>query len=370
MTAETAGLDVDLYAVLGVPETATDKEVQRAYRRLARMHHPDRNADDAEAEERFKEISAAYDVLGHPERRGEYDELRRHGARARARRSGASGPAWRRSFDVGVGDVDGGPPSRRARRPRARGTDLEAELTLGFGDAVFGLTTEVTVTSAATCDSCGGAGVASGRSRVTCPTCHGRGQVARSQGFVTIHRTCPHCGGAGQVVETPCPSCRGSGVRRRPRAVRVRLPAGVDDGQRIRLPGRGEPGQEGGPPGDLFVTVRVEPHEVFGRDGADLTVRVPVRYPDAVLGAEVEVPTLDGPPVTVRIPPGTPSGRVLRVRGRGVPRRSGGRGDLLVTVEVAVPLRVGVEERRAVEELAAVMDREIRARGGAHHVDV
>lgn len=159
-------------------------------------------------------------------------------------------------------------------------------------------------------------------------------------------------------------------MRRRPRAVRVRVPAGVDDGQRIRLPGRGDPGQEGGPPGDLFVTVRVEPHEVFGRDGADLTVRVPVRYPDAVLGAEVEVPTLDGPPVTVRIPPGTPSGRVLRLRGRGVPRRSGGRGDLLVTVEVAVPLRVGVEERRAVEELAAVMDREIRARGGAHHVDV
>lgn len=358
MAVQTEWLEKDYYEVLGVPETASEKEIQRAYRRLARRYHPDANPGDPGAEERFKEISAAYDVLGDREKRKEYDELRRFGpAQTGGFGDGAGGFRFG-GFDLGdlFGDAFGGPVRASRRRSATRGRDLEAELHLRFEQAVSGLTTEVHLTSAATCPTCGGSGARPGTAPVTCPVCQGRGQVSEAQGFFAISHTCPRCGGRGQVVETPCDECRGAGAVRAPRRVKVRVPAGVDDGTLIRLPGRGEPGRNGGPPGDLFVVVRVSPHPLFGRRGDDLTLTVPVTYPEAVLGADVKVPTLDGPPVTVRVPPGTPSGRVLRVRGHGVPRRDGGRGDLLVTVEVAVPTRLSGKERKAVEALAKAMN--------------
>ncbi|MFP5375986.1 MAG: DnaJ C-terminal domain-containing protein, partial [Acidimicrobiia bacterium] len=268
-------------------------------------------------------------------------------------------------FDLGdlFGDVFGRGRRSRPAGPR-RGRDLEAELRLGFEQAVFGATAEVQVTSDVACAACGGSGARPGTTPATCTTCGGSGVVAESQGLFSMSRPCPACAGRGRVVADPCPACGGRGAERRPRRVRVRIPAGVQDGQVVRLPGRGEAGRHGGPPGDLFVTVRVGDHPVFGRSGRDLTVSVPVTYPEAALGAEVKVPTLDGGPVTVRIPPGTPSGRTLRVRGHGVPGPGGRRGDLLVTVEVAVPRHLSAGERQAVEALATAMDGNPRAHLG------
>lgn len=302
MAAQTQWLEKDYYEVLGVPETASDKDIQGAYRKLARKHHPDANPDDPTAEERFKDISAAYDVIGDAERRKEYDELRRLGPLAAGVGGGAGGgqPFTIRIEDLGdLGDLGGFADllggafgwGGRSTTTRRRGQDLEAELHLDLEEAVAGTTTELR-----------------------------RGDVT----------------------------------------VRVRVPAGVEDGQLIRVPGKGGSGRDGGPPGDLFVHVRVRPHRLFGRRGDDLTLTVPVTYPEAVLGAEVGVPTLAGPPVTLRIPPGTPSGRTLRVRGHGAPSQAG-RGDLLVTVEVAVPRHPGEEERQAVQALAAAMHADPRA---------
>lgn len=363
MAVQTEWLEKDYYKILGVAETASDKEIQRAYRRLARQHHPDANPGNAHAEERFKEISAAYDVLGDAGKRKEYDKLRRLGPMAAGGFGGPSGGfgGFRESdagFDLGdlFGDVFAGRRTGRRQSGAARGRDLESELRLDFDQAVFGLTTEVHLTSEVACSTCGGSGARPGTSPVICPACQGRGEVSDSQGFFAIAQTCRRCRGQGRIIETPCDSCRGTGIQRAPRRVKVRVPPGVDDGTVIRLPRRGEPGRNGGPPGDLLVTVRVSPHPLFGRSGDHLTLTVPVTYPEAVLGGEVKVPTLDSAPVTVRIPEGTPSGRVLRVRGHGVPRRDGRRGDLLVTVEVAVPTRVDQKERRAVEALAKSMN--------------
>ena len=372
MTVQAEWLDTDFYQVLGVPETASDKEIQKAYRRLARTTHPDANPGDSEAEERFKAISAAYDVLGDPEKRKEYDELRRLGPAA-AGGAGASGPFRVRVEDLGgfdglggLGDLFGDFLGSRTRRPRTaarRGRDLEAELALSFEEAALGVTTEVHVVSEVPCSTCDGSGARPGTARTTCPLCGGAGVIAQSQGAFSLRQACPGCDGTGSVVSDPCSTCRGVGTVRRARQVRVRVPAGVDDGQQIRLPERGEVGRDGGPPGDLYVTVRVAPHRLFGRRGRDLTVTLPISYPEAVLGAEVPVPTLDGPPVTVRIPPGTPSGRTLRVRGHGI-RTSDGTGDLLVTVEVEVPDHVDGEEREAVRALASATRRNPRAHLG------
>ena len=375
MAVQTEWLEKDYYKVLGVAERASDKEIQRAYRKLARQFHPDANPDNAEAEERFKEISAAYEVLGDADKRREYDELRRLGPMAAGFGAGSGGGFGGvrvddiGSFDLGdlFGDVfasRGRAGGSRSRSGAARGRDLEAGLHLDFTDAVHGLTTEVHVTSEVTCATCSGTGAKPGTRPVTCPACQGHGQVSETQGFFAIAQTCRRCRGRGQIVETPCEDCRGTGIRRKPRQVKVRVPAGVEDGQLIRLPGRGEPGRNGGPAGDLFVVVRVAPHPVFGREGTNLTLRLPVTYPEAVLGAEVKVPTLDGTPVTVRIPPGTPSGRVLRVRGHGVPRARGGRGDLLVVVEVDVPASVDAKARKAVEALAKALPDNPRAELG------
>jgi molecular chaperone DnaJ len=372
VAASTEWLTKDYYAVLGVSEHASQQEITKAYRKLARQLHPDANPDDKQAEERFKEVSAAYDVIGDPAKRAEYDETRRL-ARASAAPFGFGTPGATRvrvhrsgdvpfaGFDAsgfdGFDDVFG--TFFGARRPRGRtraraGADLTAAVQLTFRDAVTGTTTEVPVIHDSPCQACGGSGAAPGGVR-SCPTCSGSGMVGGARGSVTIAQTCPACCGTGRQVTESCSSCSGTGARTTTTKVKVRIPAGVEDGALIRLPGRGEPGGDGGPPGDLYVRVHVSPDSRFARRGDDLVVTVPVSYPEAVLGAKIPVPTLDGGSVTVRVPPGTPSGRVLRVRGHGV-HRDGHRGDLLVTVEVAVPKKLSRKERKAVEELAAAMD--------------
>lgn len=364
MAPQREWFEKDYYRILGVSEDASQKEIKNAYRKLSRKYHPDANPGDPTAEERFKEISAAYDVIGDPERRKEYDEVRRLGPMGGmfgGAGAGARPGAGFRFEDLGdLGDVLSGFFGRRraggvrGTGPR-RGQDLEADLHLDFEDAVRGITTTLHLTSDAVCSTCHGSGARPGTTPHACPRCGGRGVVDENQGFFSFSQPCPRCGGQGFLVEDPCPTCRGSGVERRPREVKVRIPPGVDDGQRIRLKGRGGPGRNGGPPGDLYVTARVGPHPIFGRRGRDLTITVPITFPEAVLGADIRVPTLDGGSVTLRIPAGTRSGRTFRVRGRGVPTTKG-TGDLLVTVEVAVPQRLTDEERKAVEALAAATD--------------
>jgi molecular chaperone DnaJ len=360
MAPQREWFEKNYYDVLGVPETAPAKEITRAYRKLARQHHPDANPGNDQAEERFKEISAAYDVLGDETKRKEYDEVRRLGPMA----GGFGGPGGGSFRFEDAGDLSGlfaqffgganqgrGGGRTRAAGP-ARGGDLEAELTLSFVDAVHGVTTAVHLTSDATCETCNGTGAKPGTVPQTCANCNGRGVTDDNQGFFSFSQPCRVCGGRGSVVTDPCSDCRGAGRRRRAREIKVRVPGGVDDGQRIRLKGRGEPGRNAGPPGDLYVTVRVTPHELFGRKADNLTIEVPVTFAEAALGSDIRVPTLDGEPVTIRIPAGTRSGRTFRVKNRGIGtgRRT---GDLLVTVDVAVPTKLNAEERRAVEALAA-----------------
>ena len=360
MAAQREWFEKDYYSILGVSKTATQKEITSAYRKLARQFHPDANPGDAKAEDRFKEASAAYEVIGDAEKRKEYDEVRRLGP---MQGGGPGGPGGFTFSTDDLGDLFGGLFNRGrggaaagGRPPRGagpqRGTDLETELHLAFADAVKGVTTEVHLTSDAPCSSCLGSGAKPGTAPATCSRCGGRGVVDDNQGYFSFSQPCPACAGRGQVVTDPCPTCRGAGVERRARQVKVRIPAGVDHGQRIRLKGRGGAGKNGGPAGDLYVVVSVAPHPIFGRSGNDLTVTVPVTYPEAVLGADIRVPTLDGDPVTLRIPPGTRSGRTFRVRGRGIAPASGAPGDLLATVEVAVPSKLSDEERAAVEALA------------------
>jgi molecular chaperone DnaJ len=358
----------DYYKVLGVGTDATEKDVQRAYRKLAKQNHPDAHPGDKAAEDRFKEISAANDVLSDPAKRNEYDEVRRMGPAAgvfgRGPAPGGGGTGYTTSFRVDdLGDLLGGLGGlfgRGSGRDRSattttrpgprRGEDLEAELHLDFDAAVHGATTSVGVVSDVACSTCHGTGAAPGTSPVICGVCGGRGVVDDNQGFFSFSTPCRACGGTGMRVETPCPTCSGSGLERRPRNVKVRVPAGVEDGQRIRVAGRGGAGYEGGPAGDLYVVVRVASHDLFGRKGRDLTLTVPITFAEAALGATVTVPTL-GPPVTLKVPAGTKSGRTFRVRGKGVAGSPA--GDLLVTVEVSVPERLSDAEREAIEKLAA-----------------
>jgi len=356
MAPQREWFEKDYYKVLGVPQSASEKEITRAYRKLAKQYHPDANPG---AEDRFKEISAAYDVLGDPARRKEYDDVRRLGPMAApgggAGSGGFGGGGSFRIDDLGdlLGGLGGLFNRGRASRPAGprRGDDLEAQLHLSFQEAVEGVTTTVNVTSDASCATCHGTGAAPGTQPVICSGCGGRGVVDDNQGLFSFSQPCPVCRGTGMRVETPCPTCHGSGLERRPRQVKVRIPAGVDDGQRIRVKGRGGAGHNGGPAGDLYVVVRVAPHELFGRRGNDLTLTVPVSFHEAALGASVTVPTLEAP-VTLRIPAGTRSGRTFRVKGRGVPAATG-TGDLLVTVEVAVPEQLSDAQREAVEAFAA-----------------
>jgi molecular chaperone DnaJ len=360
-------LEKDFYKILGVPEDVSEKDLTKAYRKLARKYHPDANPNDTSAEEKFKAVSEAYDVLGEPERRKEYDELRKYGGIPGMGGSGnpfgaggAGGSAGGFGFDAGnisdiLGDLFGAGGRRSGPGPGTgprKGDDLEAELNLSFDDAVKGVTTSVHLTSDAACSTCRGTGSKPGTTAAQCPQCSGRGVLDDDQGFFSLSQPCPRCSGRGRVVTDPCPSCRGNGIERKPRQVKVRIPAGVKDGQRIRLKGRGAPGRNNGPAGDLYVIVKVGSHAMFGRKGNNITIDVPITFAEAALGAKVRVPTLDGSAVTLKIPAATPSGKTFRVKGKGV-ESSSSTGDLLVTVTVDVPSELSDEQRSAVEALAA-----------------
>ncbi|MFD0819693.1 molecular chaperone DnaJ [Micromonospora zhanjiangensis] len=371
-------LEKDYYAALGVDRSASSDQIKKAYRKLARELHPDHNPGNPEAEDRFKSVSEAYDVLSDERRRKEYDEMRslfgsgsfRRNARSAGQPGGfpfdvsdlfgagaqpQPGAGDRRFGGAGFSDLFGsifsGGNAGRARGP-ARGRDVEAGVVLDFGDAVRGVTLPLSLRAPGVCDTCHGDGAKPGTRPRACPECHGAGVVTRNQGSFSFSEPCRECQGVGTVVEEKCPECLGTGGVTKTRTLNVRFPAGVSDGQRIRLAGRGEPGERGGPAGDLFVLVKVRPDELFGRNGADLTLTVPITFAEAVLGTDLRVPTMDGA-VTLRVPPGTPSGRTLRARGKGVARRDGEPGDLLVTVEVTVPGRLSAEARETLEAFAA-----------------
>ncbi len=365
-------LEKDFYSVLGVSKSATAAEVKKAYRKLARELHPDHNPNNGQAEDRFKAVSEAYDVLSDDRKRREYDEMRslfESGAFRRGARAGGGGATQfdmsdlfgqgggrdqrfgGASFSDLFGSIfsGGGAPGGAAYRSGpTRGRDVEAEVVMEFLDAVRGVELPLTLRAPGVCDTCHGTGAKPGTQPQTCPHCQGTGMVTRNQGAFGFAEPCRDCQGVGTIVDEKCPECGGTGGVTKTRTLNVRIPPGVADGQRIRLAGRGEPGERGGPAGDLFVKAILRPDPIFGRSGDDLTVTVPVTYPEAVVGAEVRVPTLEGM-VKVRVPAGTPSGRVLRVRGRGVPKRDGNAGDLLVTVEIVMPSELSPEAREALD---------------------
>lgn len=360
-------VEKDYYKVLGVGPTATPEEVKRAYRKLAQKYHPDTNPGDTKAEDEFKKVAEAYDVLGDEASRKEYDEVRRLVGSGGFTGFGPGGFGGGQSFRVedlgdlfggGLGDLFGFGSGRR-RGPQ-RGPDTTAQLHLSFEDAVRGVTTQVQARGETMCTGCGGNGAAPGTSPTPCPTCGGSGQVAQSQGMFAFPQTCPQCRGRGRLIESPCPTCRGSGREVRSRSYNVKIPAGVKNGATIRLTGKGGPGHNGGPAGDLIVQIEVASHPLFGRSASNLTLTVPISYTEATLGTKIVVPTLEDP-VTLRIPPGTPTGKTFRVRGRGVPSERGKPGDLLVKVEVAVPGRISKDERRLLEQLAEYDTGDLRA---------
>ncbi|WP_197319653.1 molecular chaperone DnaJ [Saccharomonospora sp. NB11] len=372
-------LGKDFYRELGVSSDASADEIKKAYRKLARENHPDANPGDAEAEKKFKAVSEAYGVLSDPEKRKEYDEARRLFGSGGAGGFGFPPPGGG-AGGVNLGDIFGNAAGGSAgfgglgdmlgnlfgRRGGAststargqRGADVETDVRIDFAEAVKGATLPLRLSSPATCGTCGGNGARPGTSPRTCPVCQGVGLVNRSQGAFAFSEPCRECRGRGTVIDDPCPECSGEGVSTRTRTLTVRIPPGVDDNQRIRLAGQGEPGRGGAAAGDLYVRVHVTPHPVFGRSGNDLTVTLPVDFAELALGATVTVPTLDSK-VTVKIPPGTGSGRVLRVRGKGIHKRDGTKGDLLVTLQVVVPGKLddqAAEALRAYAEAVASHD--------------
>ena len=362
MTVQREWFEKDYYAALGVSPTASQKDTTTAYRRLARQFHPDANPNDESAEDRFKEVSAAYDVVGDAERRAEYDQVRSMGTSMGSSMGGSGGfgrPGEPGFSDADISDLLGnlfgrgqssawsgsGPFSRGPQR----GHDLEADLYLSFLDSIRGVTTSVNLVSDVTCGDCHGNGAEAGTTPRSCPDCGGRGVIEDNQGFFAMSRPCGLCNGRGSIIDTPCATCRGTGAVSRPRAVRVKLPRGVRDDQQVRLKGKGGPGRGGGPAGDLYIRVHVEPDPVYSRDGDDLIVRVPVTFAELALGADIKVPTIDGEPVTIRIPAGTPNGRQFRVAGRGIESASGP-GALLVAVDLSVPTQMSALERAALEK--------------------
>ncbi len=366
MTSDWRGKD--FYQTLGVSKDASGEEIKKAYRKLARTHHPDSKPGDSAAEDRFKQISEAYSVLSSPEKRKEYDEQRALFG------SGAGGPGGFR-FPAGgapggaggfdISDLLGGLFGGGGTRPRTtgvaprRGADVETEASISFEQAVEGVTLPLRTTSDAACRDCRGTGARAGTVPRVCPDCEGTGMLTSAAGgLFAMTEPCTTCRGRGMVVDDPCPTCHGSGRGQSSTTMQVRIPAGVRDGQRIRLRGKGASGERGGPSGDLYVTVHVAPHPVFGRRSDNLTVTVPISFDEAALGATIAVPTLDGGTVSLKVPAGTPSGRTFRARGKGARRRDGTLGDLLVTVEVQVPRTLNDDERAAVEAMRA-------ARGGA-----
>jgi molecular chaperone DnaJ len=349
------------YEVLGVAKNASADEIKKAYRKLARQHHPDANPGDRDAEERFKEVQNAYDVLSDPEKRQQYDTF----GSVNGRTAPGGGFTWNasESFDFGnlgdLGDILGGMFGGGMRGARAeprgqRGNDVEVQVTLSFEDALQGVETKIPVTLEVACHTCHGSGAKPGTAPIICPQCGGRGMIAESQGFFSLSQPCPRCRGNGTVIEDPCPTCRGTGRERRTKRYTVKIPAGVKDGSRIRLKGKGEAGWGGAPAGDLYVVTRVEPSKSFTRRGDDLVVDVPVSFADAALGTKASVPTPDGP-VSVKVPAGSQDGKLLRVKGKGAPKLKGsGRGDVLARLRIEVPKKLSKRERELLEELKQV----------------
>jgi molecular chaperone DnaJ len=363
----------DYYGVLGVAKNASAAEIKKAYRKLAQQFHPDANPGNSAAEDRFKEISSAYDVLGDEEKRTSYDQVREMGASgfggfgpggfgAQPGRpngpsgwpGGAGGATYVNAEDLGdlFGGLFGGAGRSRAggaSRPQ-RGADLETDVRVSFDDAMQGTTVPVKITGPAVCETCRGSGAAPGTTPVACPECGGSGEIAVNQGFFSIAQPCRRCRATGRIVETPCATCKGGGSVRRSRTFQVKIPSGVKNGARIKLAGRGESGPAGGRPGDLYVRVNVANHDLFGRRGDHLTLDLPVSFPEAALGANVQVPTLNGP-VTLKVPAGTPNGKTFRIKGRGAPKARGGHGDLLVTTQVEVPGKLSKEQKELLRKL-------------------
>ena len=336
----------DFYQVLGVARNATEDAIKKAYRRLAMKYHPDRNPDDKEAEERFKEAKEAYEVLTDAQKRAAYDQYGRAGLDA-ARGAGqgfSPSDAFGDIFGDMFGDIFGG--GRRGGRSAVyRGADLRYELSLDLEQAVFGTTQEIDYQTVRECSECGGSGAARGHAPVTCETCQGSGQVRITQGIFAVQQTCPRCKGRGTIITDPCPKCAGQGRTRTTKRLSVKVPPGVDTGDRIRLAGEGESGRNGGPPGDLYVEIAVREHPIFERDGAHLSCEVPVSFVIAALGGTVEVPTLEGQ-AAIKVPAGTQSGRVFRLRDKGIrPVRGGATGDLFCRVMVETPVELNAEQK-------------------------
>src|ERR1700742_1581916 len=350
----------DYYKVLDVPKTATEAEIKKAYRRLAMKFHPDRNPDDKDAEEKFKEAKEACEVLTDANKRAIYDQHGHAGIEAHSRggggRSGFSGgDAFSDIFGDVFGDIFGARRGGDARTQQFRGADLRMELELDLDQAVFGYSAEVEVPKLTECETCKGSGAAKGSTAAACDTCGGSGQIRISQGFFQLQQTCPRCRGNGTIIKNPCDTCLGQGRVRRTRTLSVKVPAGVDTGDRIRLSGEGEAGRNGGPPGDLYVEINVKEHAIFERDGEHLSCEVPVSFATATLGGTVDVPTLDGE-VTLKIPGETQSGRVFRLRDKGVkPVRGGARGDLFCRVVVETPVHLSAEQKELIRQFDATL---------------
>lgn len=361
----------DLYEVLGVKKNATQEEIKKAYRKLARQYHPDANPNDPKAEEKFKEISNAYEVLSDPEKRKQYDAgTMFFGQGAGARGAGGyrtyggspfTGGDWADLFGSLFGGGFGSFGTTTRQRGAERGEDVSVTVKLSFDDALRGITTKISVPQTVACSVCKGSGAAPGTSPTTCPQCQGRGIVAQSQGFFALSQPCSRCGGTGTVIEHPCPECAGTGQTRVLKKFTVPFPPGVKDGTKIRLKGKGEPGRRGGPPGDLYVIAEVEESPLFERRGADLVIEVPVTMVEAALGATVRVPTPDGT-VALKVPAGTQSGKLLRLKGKGAPRLGGsGKGDLLARIRVVIPESLTGPQKELLKKFADMRPEDPRA---------
>jgi len=371
----------DYYRILGVDKKASEKEIKDAFRRLARKHHPDANPDNKAAEEKFKEINEAYEVLSDPEKRKQYDSGQLF--------MGAGGPGPGFGFDFSgfgsrpgsrtytytgdlgdlgdLGDIFnlfsgmGGMGAGKSRRQSRKGRDLTTEVTISFDDALRGLSVPLTITGKTVCPACKGSGAKPGTLPKTCPNCGGRGTVSQNQGPFAFSRPCPNCGGRGTVIEDPCTECRGTGAVEKPRSIKVKIPAGVKDGAKVRFKGKGEAGPPGGLPGDLYVKVNVRPHKYFKRKGGNILLDLPLTFPEAAMGTTVEVPTVNGR-VKLKIPAGTSDGRKFRLRGKGAPKARGkGRGDMIVTARVVVPKKLSKKEKELIKQLKGLEKEDPRA---------